>query len=87
MVRQLGDIDRGRLVRQPGAGLTFAEGLDANHRRADDFVVLDAHLISGAEQHLGPAAAELLLEGPADQLHILARIADTLQTRLRDLDV
>ena len=85
MVRQLGGIDHGRLVRQPGAGITFAEGLDANHRQADDFVVLDAHLRSGAEQHLGPVAAALLLEGPADQLHVLARIADTPQTRLHEL--
>ena len=74
MVRQLGGIDRGKPVCQPGAGITFAEGLDANHRRADDCVVLDAHLISGAEQHLSLAAAALLLEGPADQLHVLARI-------------
>ena len=37
--------------------------------------------------HLGPAVAELLLDGPADQLHVLARIADTLQTRLRDFAV
>ena len=85
MVRQLGGIDRGKPVRQPGAGITFAEGLDANHRRADDFVVLDAHLISGAEQQFGPVAAALLLEGPADQLHVLACIADTPQTRLHEL--
>ena len=77
MVRQLGGIDHGKPVRQPGAGITFAEGLDANHRQADDFVALDAHLISGAEQHPGLAAAALLLEGPADQLHVLARIAET----------
>ena len=85
MVRLLGGIDRGKPVRQPGAGITFAEGLDANHRRADDFVVLDAHLISGAEQHLSLAAAALLLEGPADQLHVLARVAETPQTRLDEL--